>query len=218
MSSQTTNLHLVKPAYSEAADVAVINSNMDTIDTYTSTNRNSLAKAQSGLAYIVGNTNTTGGTLPSGTYVYVKGHSSISEGLRVTTASISNNGNITTNNTSAVSGGGLNAIRKTFEKSGFDYIPTTTAELKAALADMISNAPNYGFAFFLLRTSDMNNSDILPKNNFGCIVEKASTSMYGSILIFTYGQPSKIYKFSYSNGDVGYSFVHEFSGTQIANW
>ena len=33
MSSSTTNLGLVKPAYNEAADVAVINGNMDTIDT-----------------------------------------------------------------------------------------------------------------------------------------------------------------------------------------
>ena len=32
MSSQTTNLHLVKSAYSEAQDIAVINSNMDIID------------------------------------------------------------------------------------------------------------------------------------------------------------------------------------------
>lgn len=32
MATQTTNLGLVKPAYSEAADVAVINGNMDTID------------------------------------------------------------------------------------------------------------------------------------------------------------------------------------------
>jgi hypothetical protein len=59
----------------------------------------------------VGNTNTTGGTLSSGTYVYVKGHSSIAEGLRITTASISNNGNITTSNTSAVSGGGMNNVK-----------------------------------------------------------------------------------------------------------
>jgi hypothetical protein len=33
MSSQTTNYHLVKPDYSEDADIAVINGNMDTIDT-----------------------------------------------------------------------------------------------------------------------------------------------------------------------------------------
>ena len=33
MSSQTTNLHLVKPADGETADIGVINGNMDTIDT-----------------------------------------------------------------------------------------------------------------------------------------------------------------------------------------
>lgn len=33
MSSQTTNLNLVKPADGEAADISVINGNMDTIDT-----------------------------------------------------------------------------------------------------------------------------------------------------------------------------------------
>ena len=33
MSTTTTNLGLVKPAYSDAGDIAVINSNMDTIDT-----------------------------------------------------------------------------------------------------------------------------------------------------------------------------------------
>ena len=32
MATQTTNLHLSKPAYSDAADIAVINSNMDIID------------------------------------------------------------------------------------------------------------------------------------------------------------------------------------------
>ena len=34
MATQTSgDLHLVKPAYSDTADIAVINSNMDTIDT-----------------------------------------------------------------------------------------------------------------------------------------------------------------------------------------
>ena len=33
MSTQTTNLHLVKPVDAEAVDVSVINANMDTIDT-----------------------------------------------------------------------------------------------------------------------------------------------------------------------------------------
>jgi hypothetical protein len=33
VSTQTTNYHLIKPADNETADIAVINSNMDTIDT-----------------------------------------------------------------------------------------------------------------------------------------------------------------------------------------
>ena len=71
---------------------------------------NNIATVQNGLAYIVGNTNTTGSTLSKGQFVYVKGHSTIAEGLRTVTASISANGDITTNNTSACSEGGLNAL------------------------------------------------------------------------------------------------------------
>ena len=69
-----------------------------------------IAKVQNGLACIVGNTNTTGGTLAVGQFVYVKGHSTITEGLRKVTASISANGNITTSNTSSCSEGGLNEL------------------------------------------------------------------------------------------------------------
>lgn len=108
MSSQTTNLHLAKPDYSEAADIAVINSDMDLIDNYAGSTTTSLSNTQSSLAYIVGNTNTTGGTLSVGTYVYVKGHNTINEGLRKVTASIANNGNITTSNTTTCTGGGIN--------------------------------------------------------------------------------------------------------------
>jgi hypothetical protein len=75
-----------------------------------SANSTAIAKVQNGLAYIVGDTNTTGGTLEVGQFVYVKGHSTIAEGLRTVTASISADGNITTNNTSACSEGGLNAL------------------------------------------------------------------------------------------------------------
>lgn len=43
MSSQTTNLHLVKPAYSESQDIAVVNSNMDLIDAAVKTNIDDIA-------------------------------------------------------------------------------------------------------------------------------------------------------------------------------
>lgn len=73
-------------------------------------NSQDIAKVQNGLAYIVGDTNTTGETLAVGQFVYVKGHSTIDDGLRAVTASISADGNITTSNTSACSDGGLNAL------------------------------------------------------------------------------------------------------------
>ena len=44
MSSQTTNLHLVKPSDGEAADISVINGNMDTIDSAVGTLRESVSK------------------------------------------------------------------------------------------------------------------------------------------------------------------------------
>ena len=92
MSSQTTNLHLVKPAAGETADIDVINGNMDTIDSAVGTLRESVSLlktvnlatgktatvkpsgaytpyliiAQRLGAYLVYQTNTSGGI---GTYV-----------------------------------------------------------------------------------------------------------------------------------------------------
>lgn len=147
MATNTTNYNLVKPAYADTADIADVNSNMDIIDGQMKTNADgvsanatSLAKAQSGLAYIVGNTNTTGSVLAAGTYVYVKGHSSIAEGLRITTASISNNGSITTSNTSAVSGGGLNSLNSNImNKSTVDYIDISISNDHAAAISALTN-------------------------------------------------------------------------------
>ena len=108
--ANTTNLDLVKPAGTDHALISVLNSNSDKIDAFAGQTNDSLAAEQNGLAYIVGNTNTTGGTLAVGQFVYVKGHSTIAEGLRKVTASISANGSITTSNTDACSEGGLNAL------------------------------------------------------------------------------------------------------------
>ena len=71
-----------------------------------------IANTQGGLAYIVGNTNATGVSLAVGQYVYVKGHSTIPEGLRKVKGSsaIANGDSITTNNTEACSEGGLNSL------------------------------------------------------------------------------------------------------------
>lgn len=77
-----------------------------------------IANVQKGLAYIVGDTNTTGSTLAIGAFVYVKGHSTIAEGLRKVTATdgISANGSITINNTEDCTVGGLNALSSNLAK------------------------------------------------------------------------------------------------------
>jgi hypothetical protein len=114
--ANTTNLDLVKPAGTDHALISVLNSNSDKIDAFAGQTNDSLSAEQNGLAYIVGNTNTTGGTLAVGQFVYVKGHSTIAEGLRKVTASISANGSITTSNTDACSEGGLNALNSNISK------------------------------------------------------------------------------------------------------
>jgi len=59
MATQTTNYHLVKPAYGESADVAVINSNMDTIDSTMKTNADDISTVSGQLSYKTIGTFTT---------------------------------------------------------------------------------------------------------------------------------------------------------------
>ena len=138
MATYTTNLDLIKPAGTDKIRIAQINENMDTLDaaigavgntslqTQVSGNTAAIANVQNGLAYIVGNTNTTGGTLAVGQFVYVNGHSTISEGLRKVTASISANGSITTSNTDACSEGGLNALNSKLVYKAIHVSPSDT--------------------------------------------------------------------------------------------
>jgi len=136
--ANTTNLDLVKPAGTDHALISVLNSNSDKIDAFAGQTNDSLSAEQNGLAYIVGNTNTTGGTLAAGQFVYVKGHSTIAEGLRKVTSSISANGSITTSNTDACSEGGLNALN-----SNISSMPSTVFGMKTDnyTGDM-DNAPD----------------------------------------------------------------------------
>lgn len=66
MSSQTTNLHLVKPADNEVADIDVINDNMDTIDTAVQSLRESVSHFTFGNGYSVVFSDTAGGALRFG--------------------------------------------------------------------------------------------------------------------------------------------------------
>ena len=97
----TTNLGLVKPDYSEAADIQVLNGNADKID-------GACGKYQNALA-IVANGNTHG-AITSGQYVYVRGHSTLAEGLYTAKSAIAVNATLSGANLTAVSGGGLNKV------------------------------------------------------------------------------------------------------------
>ena len=63
MATQTDHMKLTKPAYTDSADIAVINSNMDAIDTATSKI----------LPVISGTTNNSGYTIASGEYFEANG-------------------------------------------------------------------------------------------------------------------------------------------------
>jgi hypothetical protein len=102
MASTTTNYGLEKPVYSEKADVAAMNTNMDKIDT-------ALGGLDAGIA-IVANGNTHA-AISEGQYVYIRGHNSLAEGLYRATANIAANGTLSGSNvTSAVMGTELAAL------------------------------------------------------------------------------------------------------------
>lgn len=102
MASTTTNYGLTKPAYSDTADIATQNTNMDKIDT-------ALGGLDAGIA-IVANGNTHA-AISEGQYVYIRGHNSLAEGLYRATANIAANGTLSGSNvTSAVMGTALAAL------------------------------------------------------------------------------------------------------------
>ena len=149
--ANTTNLDLVKPAGTDHALISVLNSNSDKIDAFAGQTNDSLSAEQNGLAYIVGNTNTTGGTLAVGQFVYVKGHSTIPEGLRKVTSSISANGSITTSNTDACSEGGLNALNSNIEKypSKGIVLDTTNIQATGSTSSFTATEPCFFYAVLL---------------------------------------------------------------------
>ena len=101
MASATTNFGLTKSAYTDTADVAVINDNMDKVDT----SLNGLADAVA----IVANNNTHA-AITTGQYVYVHGHGSLAEGLYTAKSNIAANATLSTSNLQADGSGGLNAM------------------------------------------------------------------------------------------------------------
>lgn len=79
-------------------------------------------------SYVVGNTNTTGETLNVGTFVWVKNHSVLSDGLyTVKTTAIVSGGSVVDTNMNAVSAGGLNDLKNSIGKNNFGNIVDITS-------------------------------------------------------------------------------------------
>lgn len=103
MATQTSNLGLTKPAYSETADITDINNNMDKVDA-------AVHGVQNGMAILAnGNVHSA---VTSGQYVYVRNHGTLAEGLYTATTNISTNATLSTSNLTAVpNNGALNTLR-----------------------------------------------------------------------------------------------------------
>lgn len=148
MSTTTTNLGLVKPEYSDTADVQVINQNMDKIDGATGGVMGSLA--------VVANGNTHA-AIVSGQYAYVKNHSSLAEGLYIAKSAISVNGTLSASNMASVSDGGLNHLSKYvtlfYKAYGMNYDETAT------LSESITN---FRYLLLVFRTNYEYATQLIP--------------------------------------------------------
>ena len=96
MANFTPNYNLKKPLGSENYNVADQNGNMDIIDT-------ALNGIENGLAIIA--TGNTHAAITAGYHVYVRRHSTLSEGLYKANSNIAANATLTTSNLTAAPGG-----------------------------------------------------------------------------------------------------------------
>lgn len=115
----TTNLNLdtISGGESQRNFPSVFNGNMEKIDSAVGagfgSNRTvtSVANAEEeSIAYV--SNNNTHVAIPAGRFVYVRNHGSLTEGLYESKSAIAANGTLSTGNLTAVSTGGLNALRE----------------------------------------------------------------------------------------------------------
>ena len=123
MATNTTNFNLIKPEYTDTADIADINGNMDKVDA----SLNGLADAIA----IVANNNTHA-AITAGQYVYVHGHGSLAEGLYTAKSNIAANATLSTSNLQADGSGGLNSVYSTLN-SNVTSLATDVTNLKGII-------------------------------------------------------------------------------------
>lgn len=169
MATNTTNFNLSKPDYTDTADIAVINGNMDKVDV----SLNGLADAIAIVAK-----NNTHAAITAGQYVYVHGHSSLAEGLYTAKSNIAANATLSTSNLQADGSGGLNALNSNTVKITDRVAIDRTLSSSCADCDEITdvgfyrviastqNRPSdvsYGILFYM-RSNDYNAQIIIATN------------------------------------------------------
>lgn len=144
MATNTTNFNLKKPAYTDTADIADINGNMDKVDV----SLNGLADAIA----IVANNNTHD-AITAGQYVYVHGHGSLAEGLYTAKSNIAANATLSTSNLQADGPGGLNALNSKFSNYCLCEIVNVSGTTSSSGIIEITFTNFYAYAFCITNVS-----------------------------------------------------------------
>lgn len=86
--------------------------------------------------------NNTHTAIASGQYVYVRGHSTLTEGLYKATAAVAANGTLSTSNLTAVSNGGLNALNSKKMDNIIEYFGDNYESVQAAVEAVYESMAN----------------------------------------------------------------------------
>ena len=117
MASYTGNLNLKKPALDDDALITDINNNMDILDAAANGIQDALAIVANGNTHVA---------ISAGQFVYVRNHSTLTEGLYVASSNIAANATLSTSNLTADSAGGLNALNNNIAKKALSNITIRT--------------------------------------------------------------------------------------------
>lgn len=203
MATYTPNIDLKKPAQSDKIRIADLNGNADNIDAalgadFGVSNKPSVDDAVNslgaGLAII--SNGDIHAAITAGQYVYVRGHGTLTEGLYVATANVSQNGALTGSNVDAVSGGGLNALNSNISNKA----DKTASFLARGIASDLNNVTEPGL-YYLSSVSESNHG---PSGFTDAAVLMHMNNGYGQIfqmlIPWNTGAYSGIYYRTFFNG------------------
>ena len=130
MATYTSNLNLKKPALDDDALITDINNNMDILDAAANGIEDALAIVATG---------NTHAAITSGQFVYVRNHSTLTEGLYVASSNIAANATLSSSNLAADSKGGLNALSEQIALYDFGNSTIDINTSLKTLGDSMSN-------------------------------------------------------------------------------